>query len=121
MHKIFKLCGSPPEEYWIKPKLPHATIFKPQRQYPRRIGEIFRDCPPSTLELLDTLLSIQPEDRGTATSALQSKVSSVPQVLSFNASYGFFMLIKLFNYLWVSAILNMSNQALFKPLRNNML
>ncbi|KAL0917675.1 hypothetical protein M5K25_012754 [Dendrobium thyrsiflorum] len=73
LHKIFKLCGSPPEDYWRKPKLPHATIFKPQRQYPRRIEETFRDCPPSALALLDSLLAIQPEDRGTATSALQSK------------------------------------------------
>ncbi|XP_020584480.1 probable serine/threonine-protein kinase At1g54610 [Phalaenopsis equestris] len=73
LHKIFKLCGSPPEEYWRKPKVPHATIFKPQQKYPRRIGETFRDCPPSTLALINTLLAIQPEDRGTASSALQSE------------------------------------------------
>ncbi|KAG0469414.1 hypothetical protein HPP92_016114 [Vanilla planifolia] len=72
LHKIFKLCGSPPEEYWRKSKLPHATIFKPQRPYPRRIREMFKDFPQSTLALLDTLLAIQPENRGTATFALHS-------------------------------------------------
>ncbi|TVU22756.1 hypothetical protein EJB05_32474 [Eragrostis curvula] len=46
LHKIFKLCGSPSEEYWRKSKLPHATIFKPQHH---------------------------PADRGTASSALQSE------------------------------------------------
>ncbi|CAN1777671.1 Probable serine/threonine-protein kinase At1g09600 [Linum perenne] len=49
LHKIFKLCGSPSEEYWKKSKLPHATIFKPQQPY-------------------------DPVDRGTAASALRSDV-----------------------------------------------
>ncbi|KAG0499850.1 hypothetical protein HPP92_004541 [Vanilla planifolia] len=73
LHKIFKLCGSPPEDYWKRSKLPHATIFKPQHPYPRRIVEMFRDFPPSTMALLDTLLAIQPEDRGTAALALRSE------------------------------------------------
>ncbi|KAJ0630124.1 hypothetical protein HanHA300_Chr00c0476g0770261 [Helianthus annuus] len=33
LHKIFKLCGSPPDDYWKKSKLPHATLFKPQHAY----------------------------------------------------------------------------------------
>ncbi|PKA66748.1 putative serine/threonine-protein kinase [Apostasia shenzhenica] len=73
LHKIFKLCGSPPEEYWRKSKLPHATIFKPQHPYPRHLREIFKDFSPSALALLDILLAIQPEDRGTSASALQSE------------------------------------------------
>ncbi|KAK8931211.1 putative serine/threonine-protein kinase [Platanthera zijinensis] len=76
LHKIFKLCGSPREDYWKKAKLSQSTIFKPQRQYPRRISETFRDFPPSTLALLDTLLAIQPEDRGTTSLALQSEFFS---------------------------------------------
>ncbi|CAL5433208.1 unnamed protein product [Camellia sinensis] len=60
LHKIFKLCGSPSEEYWRKSKLPHATIFKPQ-----------------ALELMETLLSIDPADRGSAASALHSEVMAL--------------------------------------------
>ncbi|KAJ7521821.1 hypothetical protein O6H91_19G069400 [Diphasiastrum complanatum] len=73
LHKIFKLCGSPSEEYWKKSKLPHATIFKPQQPYKRGILETFKDFPASALALLDTLLAIEPGDRGTASAALKSE------------------------------------------------
>ncbi|KAK4254473.1 hypothetical protein QN277_009851 [Acacia crassicarpa] len=73
LHKIFKLCGSPSERYWKKSKLPHATIFKPQHPYKRVVAETFKDFPPSALKLLDVLLAIEPADRGTASSALQSE------------------------------------------------
>ncbi|XP_054795943.1 probable serine/threonine-protein kinase At1g09600 [Prosopis cineraria] len=73
LHKIFKLCGSPSEEYWKKSKLPHATIFKPQHPYKRIVAETFKDFPPSALSLLEVLLAIEPEDRGTASLALQSE------------------------------------------------
>eukprot|EP00245_Coleochaete_scutata_P014763 TRINITY_DN6380_c0_g1_i1.p1 TRINITY_DN6380_c0_g1~~TRINITY_DN6380_c0_g1_i1.p1 ORF type:complete len:842 (-),score=166.79 TRINITY_DN6380_c0_g1_i1:259-2784(-) len=72
LHKIFKLCGSPSEEYWRKSKLPHATIFKPQQPYKRNLLETFKDFPASSLALLDTLLAIEPADRGTAAAALKS-------------------------------------------------
>ncbi|ONM26010.1 hypothetical protein Zm00014a_038604 [Zea mays] len=72
LHKIFKLCGSPTEEYWKKSKLPHATIFKPQQPYKRRIADTFKDFPQSALRLIETLLAIDPSDRLTATSALNS-------------------------------------------------
>lgn len=75
LHKIFKLCGSPTEEYWKKSKLPHATIFKPQQPYKRRISETYKDFPQSALRLIETLLAIDPADRLTATSALRSDVS----------------------------------------------
>lgn len=75
LHKIFKLCGSPSDEYWRKSKLPHATVFKPQHQYRRCVAETFKDFPPSALALLDSLLSIEPAKRGTAISALGSEVS----------------------------------------------
>lgn len=74
LHKIFKLCGSPSEEYWKKSKLPHATIFKPQQSYKRCIAETFKDFPPSSLPLIDTLLAIDPAERQTATAALMSEV-----------------------------------------------
>ncbi|KAJ1427264.1 Serine/threonine-protein kinase, active site [Sesbania bispinosa] len=73
LHKIFKLCGSPSEEYWKKSKLPHATIFKPQQSYKRCIVETFKDFPPSSLPLIETLLAIDPAERQTATAALHSE------------------------------------------------
>ncbi|KAF8394513.1 hypothetical protein HHK36_020723 [Tetracentron sinense] len=72
LHKIFKLCGSPSEEYWKRSKLPHATIFKPQQPYKRCISETFKDFPPSSLPLIETLLAIDPAERQSATAALRS-------------------------------------------------
>ncbi|KAK9077040.1 hypothetical protein SSX86_005375 [Deinandra increscens subsp. villosa] len=73
LHKIFKLCGSPSEEYWRKSRLPHATIFKPQQPYKRCVSDTFKDFPPSALALLDSLLAVEPNNRGSASSALQSE------------------------------------------------
>ncbi|KAI3692503.1 hypothetical protein L6452_32319 [Arctium lappa] len=73
LHKIFKLCGSPSDEYWKKSKLPHATIFKPQQSYKRSIADTFKAFPPSSLPLIDTLLAIDPAERQTATAALRSE------------------------------------------------
>ncbi|CAB4262783.1 unnamed protein product [Prunus armeniaca] len=73
LHKIFKLCGSPSEEYWKKSKLPHATIFKPQQSYKRCIAETFKDFPLSSLPLIETLLAIDPAERQTATAALRNE------------------------------------------------
>ncbi|XP_073159140.1 probable serine/threonine-protein kinase At1g09600 [Henckelia pumila] len=73
MHKIFKLCGSPTEEYWKKTKLPHASSFKSQKLYKSRLADTFRDFPSSALALVEVLLSIDPRNRGTAASALRSE------------------------------------------------
>ncbi|XVE50250.1 hypothetical protein DITRI_Ditri01bG0146800 [Diplodiscus trichospermus] len=73
LHKIFKLCGSPSEDYWRKSKLPHATIFKPQQPYRRCVAETFKEFPEPVLALMETLLSIDPADRGSAASALKSE------------------------------------------------
>lgn len=69
LHKVFKLCGTPADDYWEKLKLPHHT-FKP---YERCMAQKFKDLEPSTLSLLETLLSIDPDMRGTATDALNSE------------------------------------------------
>ncbi|GJM92013.1 hypothetical protein PR202_ga08437 [Eleusine coracana subsp. coracana] len=69
LHKIFKLCGTPSEDYWEKMKFPQPTF----RPYERRIAEKFKDLPTSILSLLETLLSIDPDLRGTATDALNSE------------------------------------------------
>ncbi|XP_038989997.1 probable serine/threonine-protein kinase At1g54610 [Phoenix dactylifera] len=73
LHKIFKLCGSPSEEFWRKLKLPHATSFKLTQPYRRCVGEAFRNFPPSAVVLLDRLLAVEPADRGSAASALKSE------------------------------------------------
>ncbi|GFZ08968.1 protein kinase superfamily protein [Actinidia rufa] len=73
LHKIFKLCGSPPEEYWKKSKMPHAAMFKPKQSYKRCISETFKDFPPSSLPLIETLLDMNPAERQTATAALKSE------------------------------------------------
>ncbi|CAK8533465.1 unnamed protein product [Lathyrus sativus] len=73
LHKVFKLCGSPPEEFWKKTKLPHATMFKPQANYESSLREKCADFPESAVGLLETLLSIDPNNRGTASSALISE------------------------------------------------
>uniref|UniRef100_A0A7N0RAD1 Protein kinase domain-containing protein n=1 Tax=Kalanchoe fedtschenkoi TaxID=63787 RepID=A0A7N0RAD1_KALFE len=72
LHKIFKLCGSPPEEFWSKSKLPHATMFKPQTPYESSLRERCKEFPGTAVDLLEALLSIEPQKRGTASSALMS-------------------------------------------------
>lgn len=72
LHKIYKLCGSPSDEYWKRSKLPNATLFRPREPYKRCIRETFKDFPASALSLIDTLLAIDPAERKTATDALNS-------------------------------------------------
>lgn len=73
LHKIYKLCGSPSEEYWKKSKFPNAALFKPKEPYRRCIKETFKDFPPSSLPLIDALLAMDPSERPTATDALISE------------------------------------------------
>ncbi|XP_027352406.1 protein IMPAIRED IN BABA-INDUCED STERILITY 1 [Abrus precatorius] len=73
LHKIFKLCGSPPDEYWKKTRLPHATLFKPQQPYDSCLRQSFKELPATSVNLLQALLSVEPFKRGTATSALSSE------------------------------------------------
>ncbi|KAK2456432.1 [pyruvate dehydrogenase (acetyl-transferring)] kinase [Trifolium repens] len=73
LHKIYKLCGSPSDEYWKKSKLPNATLFKPREPYKRSIRDVFKEFPPSALPLVDTLLAIDPVERKSASDALRSE------------------------------------------------
>jgi hypothetical protein len=75
IHKIFKLCGSPSDDYWKKLEVLQTGTFKPSRQYARCLAETFKGFSPSALVLLDNLLALEPEARGTAASTLQSDVS----------------------------------------------
>ncbi|XVF02007.1 hypothetical protein REPUB_Repub04eG0138900 [Reevesia pubescens] len=73
LHKIFKLCGSPSDEYWRREKLPHSTVFKPLHPYRRCVAETFKDLPSPAVSLMETLLSIDPVHRRTAAFALKSE------------------------------------------------
>jgi cyclin-dependent kinase 12/13 len=72
LFKIFSLCGSPPDDYWRKMKLPAS--FRPPKAYKSSMMERFAGFPPSALPLLHTLLALDPAARGTAAQALQSDV-----------------------------------------------
>ncbi|XP_066165981.1 probable serine/threonine-protein kinase At1g54610 isoform X1 [Oryza sativa Japonica Group] len=74
LHKIFKLCGSPSEEFWASLKLSRATVFKPQHLYHRCVNNVYKGFSSSALELLDQLLAVDPASRGTAASALESEI-----------------------------------------------
>ncbi|KAI3499762.1 hypothetical protein L1887_35571 [Cichorium endivia] len=69
LHRIFKLCGSPGEDYWKKIKPP--TTFRPPQNYVPSFHEAFTNFPSSSFGLLTTLLALDQECRGTSTSALQ--------------------------------------------------
>ncbi|XP_016569912.1 protein IMPAIRED IN BABA-INDUCED STERILITY 1 isoform X2 [Capsicum annuum] len=73
LHKIFKLCGSPSDDYWKKSKLPLATIFKPQHPYESALRDRCKELPKTAVNLIEALLSIDPHKRGTASSALGSE------------------------------------------------
>uniref|UniRef100_A0A1J3IRV7 Putative serine/threonine-protein kinase n=1 Tax=Noccaea caerulescens TaxID=107243 RepID=A0A1J3IRV7_NOCCA len=73
LHKIFKLCGSPTENYWRKHKLPSSAGFKTAIPYRRKLSDLFKDFPATVLSLLETLLSIDPDHRSSADTALESE------------------------------------------------
>ncbi|KAK9272049.1 hypothetical protein L1049_002418 [Liquidambar formosana] len=74
LHRIFKLSGSPSEDYWRKMKLP--TSFRPPQQYKPSFQEAFKDFPTSSFGLLTKLLDLDPPSRGSSTSALHSEFFS---------------------------------------------
>lgn len=74
LHKIFKLCGSPPDDYWKKSRLPLATMFRPQQPYESTLRERCKEFPKSAVSLIEKFLAVEPYKRGTASSALKSEV-----------------------------------------------
>eukprot|EP00257_Ricinus_communis_P019068 XP_015577945.1 probable serine/threonine-protein kinase At1g54610 [Ricinus communis] len=70
LHRIFKLCGTPSEDYWKKLRL--STTFRPPKSYKPSLFEAFGEFPESSLGLLTTLLALDPAYRGSASSALQN-------------------------------------------------
>ncbi|VVB12008.1 unnamed protein product [Arabis nemorensis] len=73
LHKIFKLCGSPKDDYWTKLKLQLPIPLRPMFPYGSHIAETFKEFPAPVISLLETLLSIDPDFRGTAATALKSE------------------------------------------------
>ncbi|KAJ8541483.1 hypothetical protein K7X08_002299 [Anisodus acutangulus] len=71
LHKIFKLCGTPSEDYWRKAKL--STTFRPPYTYRSNKKEAFRHFPVSSWRLLNVLLALDPANRGSSGSALQDE------------------------------------------------
>ncbi|KAI8551688.1 hypothetical protein RHMOL_Rhmol06G0205600 [Rhododendron molle] len=83
LHKILKLCGSPSKDYQGKSKFTHSTVFKPLQPYKQCLGETFKDFPPLAVRLMETLLSIDPENQGTLASALKSEIFGIAITLAF--------------------------------------
>ncbi|XP_027365348.1 probable serine/threonine-protein kinase At1g09600 [Abrus precatorius] len=84
LHMILKLCGSPSEDYWKKMKL--VTSFRPPQHYKAKYEEHFRYFPSSARALLATLLDLDSERRGSASSALESEFfKSSPLVCDISA------------------------------------
>ncbi|KAL3624032.1 hypothetical protein CASFOL_032848 [Castilleja foliolosa] len=73
LHKIFKLCGSPQDDYWKKSRLPLASMFKPQQPYESMLRERCKEFPKGAVSLIETFLSVEPYKRGTAFSGLESE------------------------------------------------
>lgn len=107
LHKIFKLCGSPSDDYWKRSRLQNATLFKPHNLYKRCFRETFKDFPVTALSLLDSLLAIEPEHRKTATDALKSEVIFNFLPFSSTASVIFFL------YMFLKLVLHLVIRSVF--------
>ncbi|KAH6803003.1 Protein kinase superfamily protein [Perilla frutescens var. frutescens] len=73
LHKIFKLCGTPEDDYWRTSSLPLAHMFRPQQSYESTLHERCKDFPKNSVSLIEKLLSFEPHKRGSVSSALASK------------------------------------------------
>ncbi|KAI3971977.1 hypothetical protein MKX01_030178, partial [Papaver californicum] len=63
--------------YWRTSKLLNKSLFMPQYPYKRCIVETFKTCSLASLQLMETLLAINPFERQTATALLRSEFFTV--------------------------------------------
>ncbi|WZY77937.1 hypothetical protein YC2023_024321 [Brassica napus] len=75
------------EDYWRKLKLPPSAPFKPALPYRRRVAEMFKDLPMKVLSLLEALLSIDPEQGGSAAIVLETDTSERSRLLVIHLLY----------------------------------
>lgn len=71
VHIIFKLCGTPPDDFFRRMKL--STSLKPPQTYKSSLNEKCRNFPSSAMSLLNNLLALDPSLRGSASSALDNE------------------------------------------------
>lgn len=73
-HKICELCGSPDETNWPRvSQLPYYNQFKPERPVKRRVKDVFKHFDRHALDLLERMLTLDPEHRISAKDALDAE------------------------------------------------
>ncbi|KAJ3707684.1 hypothetical protein LUZ61_011389 [Rhynchospora tenuis] len=74
LRKIFELCGTPDESNWPGvTKMPWYNNLKPAHPRKRCLREVFKNFDPYALDLLEKMLTLDPENRISAKDALDAE------------------------------------------------